>query len=279
MFSAQFSWATPLNSELNPLFEMGIIMGGGYLPDYPGADQSRVRTLAFPTFFYRGKKFRRDRDEGTRARLFGDSKFNLDLSFSGSFPTNATENDARSGMDDLDWLAEIGPRISWVSDKLMDKFEIRLRFPIRAVIRTDFKFTQAIGVNINPGISVRIFDCFSNQNLCFVSLSSDFVSSGVADYFYGVDPKFATPTRPAYNGESGYLKTGLFLGIGRRVDREFSYFIGGSISSLHDNQNEESPLIKANTNYAAFFGISWYFYQSKEKEELLDGQTTPTSNF
>src|SRR5690606_12063214 len=97
---------TSVEVRRRPLLELGIAGGTGYVPDYPASDQSRSRQLIFPVFYYHGKIFRSDRDDGARARLHEDPVFAVDVSGSGTFPTKSSENRAREGMDDLDWMGE-----------------------------------------------------------------------------------------------------------------------------------------------------------------------------
>lgn len=91
-----------------PLFELGVMAGGGYLADYPAADESQFRGLALPYFVYRGEILRSDEKGLLRSRLIHSENFEFDISLDGSFP--ADSNDNRRGLPDLDWLGEIGPR-------------------------------------------------------------------------------------------------------------------------------------------------------------------------
>lgn len=249
-----------------PLYEVGLVYGMGIVPDYPGSDQSRLRYIVVPTFFYRGTTFRRDREEGTRARFFRDKNLSFDLSFSGSFPTNAEDNRAREGMDDLDWLGEIGPRLLWTHK--FGRYVWRIGLPIRGVVSTDFKITKFVGLNFNPSVSLRINHCFKENYRCFFGLDATWISGGVSDYFYSVEAKDVTANRAAYNASSGYLGTGFFTGIAMRFDRTFSAFTGISYNLFHRSKNVDSPLFKAKNAGAVFVGFSWYFYQSEENGSL-----------
>lgn len=250
-----------------PLYELGIVYGMGVSPDYPGSDQSRFRYLAVPTFFYRGSTFRRDRDQGTRAQFFKNKELSFDLSFSGSFPANSEDNRAREGMDDLDWLFEIGPRLLW--SKIYKNYILRIGIPIRSVISTDFKITKAVGLNFNPSIRLRVDQCFNKEMFqCFSGIDATFVTGEVSDYFYQVKGDDITPTRPAYNARSGYLGSDIFSGLAIRFDRTFSMFTGVSYSIYSNNSNEDSPLFKAKNAASVFMGFSWFFYQSGDNEVI-----------
>ena len=79
-----------------PLLELGVAGGGGWLPDYPGSDQSHYHYLAFPVLYYHGKIFRSDRDDGARARVVNRPVLGIDVSGSGAFPVDSSDNRARS---------------------------------------------------------------------------------------------------------------------------------------------------------------------------------------
>lgn len=248
-----------------PLYEVGIAYGMGVTPDYPGSEQSRLRYLAIPTFFYRGTTFRRDQEEGTRARFLKNENLSFDFSFSGSFPANSKDNDARAGMVDLDWLGEIGPRLQWIKN-IKNEYLIRVAVPIRGVFSTDFSYTKIIGTNFNPSLRVRKNNCPTEKIQCFIGIDSTWMSGEVSDYFYSVTQKDATATRPLYNARSGYLGTDLSMAFAYRMDRTFFLFSGLSYSFYEQSKNLESPLFKAKNGYSIFVGFSWFFYQSKENE-------------
>ena len=96
-----------------PLFELGLVGGGGYLPDYPAADESHLRGLALPYFAYRGEIIRSDEKGLLRGRLIQTDDIEFDISLNGSFPVDSDDNDDRRGLPDLDWLGEIGPRVQF----------------------------------------------------------------------------------------------------------------------------------------------------------------------
>ena len=96
-----------------PLFELRVVGGGGYLPDYPAAGQNHFNGIALPFPIYRGDFFRSDSKGLLRGRLIHGRDFELDVSLSGSLDADSDNNDARRGMPDLDHMAELGPRIQW----------------------------------------------------------------------------------------------------------------------------------------------------------------------
>jgi hypothetical protein len=94
-----------------PLWELGLVGGGGYLPDYPAASQNHWRGIGLPYAVYRGD-FLQVGERGIVRGLFLDLRqFEFDLSADASFPVNSSDNKARQGMNDLDTLFEIGPKL------------------------------------------------------------------------------------------------------------------------------------------------------------------------
>ena len=63
-----------------PLFELGVMGGGGYLPDYPAADESQFRGLALPYIAYRGEVLRSDEKGLLRGRLIHTDDVEFDIS-------------------------------------------------------------------------------------------------------------------------------------------------------------------------------------------------------
>ncbi len=246
-----------------PLYEFGAAMGMGYVRDYPGADQGRWRYIGVPSFIYRGHILRNDQ-RGTRARFFKNEKLDLDLSFGASFPANSKDNKAREGMDDLDWLAEVGPRINI---KLLQTSTqtLRLELPIRFVFSTDFAFTQQRGQRFYPQIDLdqRIDDEY-RLNLSF---KMNWATEDLTDYFYQVEQKDVTLDRPEFDAKSGYVGSAVSLSLFYN-DGRLLYGAGSRYSRFDGSTNQNSPLFKDKEALTVFFFFNYFFYQSKEKGSI-----------
>ena len=73
-----------------------------------------------------------------------------------------------------------------------------------------------------------------------------------------------TAERPRYDARSGYMGTSASLAYIYEKDQLGIYFgLGGT--SYKGSANSGSPLHKADYTFAAFFGISYLFYQSEER--------------
>lgn len=246
--------------EAKPLFEWGAAFGGGYVPDYAGADQGRQRFIAFPSFLYRGKILKNDR-RGTRALFISNKSWDFDFSFGASFPLRSKNNDAREGMSDLDWVFEIGPRLTRYfikNDKRIFAFELPLRF----ALSTDFQYTRERGQRMVPQIDYREF---LNLNWRWgMSYRLNYATEQLNDYIYQVETRDVTSERAAFNAQSGYVGQSLSTSIVYRND----YFIGimgMSYSQYHNSINQDSPLLRRKNNSAIFIAFNYFFYQSTEQ--------------
>lgn len=260
-----------------PLWQFGLGGGGGVTPHYPASNQSSLRVLAVPTFRYRGRVLRSD-DDGTRARLIQFEDTEIDLSGAASFPVSSSDNDARRGMPELDWIGEVGPRagVRWrIRSKESKKGDLlRLLFPVRAVFSSDVASIRHRGFVFQPEISFERVLSHSNFLQSEVSVEVDasatIINEGLADYFYGVQPQFATMNRNQYRALSGPLSvsTGLVLSVSPRHGRTAgsSFFVGIRNTSTAVSVNRESPLHKADQTLSFFAGINIYWFSSKDRE-------------
>lgn len=243
-----------------PLYEFGLGGGVAHVPDYPASKEERIKYIFIPTAKYRGKIFRND-DKGTRARIFKVDGFNIDLSFSAAFPANSEENEARQGMNDLDWLFEIGPRLNFDLHKTSSS-ATEFELPIRTVLSTDFSFTRSRGYHLAPRL---VHQKQINQYFQIgASFSLDYVGEELADYFYEVKGSDINEERYRYNAKGGYLGNRISTSIRYRDDKSFT-IVGISYSNYKDAVNENSPLYTSEHNISIFMGFNYLFYESKEQ--------------
>jgi MipA family protein len=254
-------------SELS-LYEFGVMSGGGLLPDYPAAGRSHGKYIIVPTAKYRGESFRvGDGSGGLSFRLLRDTKVRMSVSVSGSFPSSSADNPDRIGMPDLDWIGEFGPKIFVNLTEIESRHQIAIQLPVRYVISTDFKSAAFRGMMVAPSITYGVRN-FLFEKLSFWSeLEFDWVSEGVASYFYHVSPGLALPTRPSYQASGGYLGTSATSGLAYRPG-SFQFFGLVSLDVYSGAPNQSSPLFKNTTSLTFFAGIGFWFSRSEEKGYL-----------
>ena len=248
-----------------PLLELGLAGGGGYLPDYPAADESHGQYIALPYFAYRGKVLRSDEKGLLRGRLIRTRNVEFDISLSGSFAADSDDNEARRGLPDLDYLGEIGPRLQITVARAARDAKIDLEFPVRAVFSTDLSDVQYRGVTFSPAIAYQNHRFFGPTEVK-IGFSASFASEELMSYFYEVEPRFATPTRPAFAADAGYLGSQFEVLATRPLFSRARAFVAARISSHHGATNDGSPLFRDRTTVGIGAGLVISLYQSKRRE-------------
>lgn len=246
-----------------PLYEFGIVGGGGYVPHYPAADQGKVRVLGAPIVRYRGLRFRSDEEDSMKARLFADPLYGFDLSAGGSFPANSKDNNARKGMPDLDWTAELGPRFYFFFYKTK-KFWMRLFLPVRMAFSTDFHDTAYQGLVFAPAINLRYFFDDSQFNSVFFGVTRTHTTHQLQEYFYEVKNRYQTADRSSYHAVSGYMSTNVSLSF-LHEENSKGFYAGIGVGSYKGAANTGSPLHRSDFNYSGFVGFTYTFYKSAER--------------
>ena len=246
------------NPQALPKLEIGVAFGYFHLPDYPGSDESRSRTLGLPSIVYRGEVILADR-EGWRGRFLKSDFYEIDLSFGASFPARSEDNEARVGMPDLDWVGEVGPRLKLHLYK-SPRRKLDLSLPVRYVFSTDIKNWHERGYVFNPEFEYRKtlgkkFSRFFGINLGFTWATEELM-----DYFYEVEPRFATATRPAYDADGGYLGTNASFFLIQRLTKPLTAFVGVSKNYFSDAKNRSSPLHRDVETESFFLGLNWTLY-------------------
>lgn len=251
----------PPKYSTKPLVEIAVAGGLGYVPDYPASNQGRMRYLIFPSIFLRGKVLRNDDEDGSRARIFNDPRYALELSASGSFPVNSGDNRTRYGMPDLEWLGEAGPRL-FVSLYSDHKNSWRTSLAIRGAASTDTRKIHYRGMTLTPAIAYDRKEVWGEHVYFSGRVAPQFASRELQSYFYSVSEADATPSRPFYSAKAGYVETWVSAALG--YEKERIGFYGGGAVDFHDGAaNRASPLFKERVTYAFFVGFRYFFYKSE----------------
>jgi outer membrane protein len=250
-------------SQEKPLWEVGI--GGGFfmMPDYRGSDKTRAYVLPFPYAVYRGGILKVE-DNRISGRIFTSDRVTLDASGYGAVPVRSNDNEARAGMQDLDPTFELGPalRIKLLESK-ENKYRLSMALPLRAVFSTDFRSVRYEGWVFSPRLNVEKDDVIPGTGLYLgVSAGPMFADRGYHNYFYEVEPEYATAARKAYTPGGGYSGSTLTVGLGKNY-KQFIFHAFVSTDFLQGAVFEDSPLVKTKTSLMGGFSISWIFLKSK----------------
>ena len=253
------------DAETVPLWELGVVGGGGYLPDYPAADQNHPRGIVLPYAVYRGDVFRVG-DRGVARGIFADSeRWELDVGVDAAFPVDSDDNDAREGMDDLDYLLEVGPRLTYRFLPPSHRDDFYFSLAGRAVISTDIANWRYEGITVAPRLTYwrnRLLERDFNLSVWIEPL---FGFDGLNDYFYEVRPEDARPDRPAFDADDGYLGTELSFGLSYGFSERLRAFGGVQLGYWNHSANDSSPLHRDDLTVGVGGGLRWSIFTSDER--------------
>lgn len=268
IFFGCFSTYAEISEDLpslvkKPLYEFGIGAGTGFFPHYPAARQGQTRSAAIPTIRYRGLFLRADEEDGVRAKIISDPRYGLELSGSGALPAASNDNDARRGMPDLDLLGEGGPQVYLRLHKESGS-ELRMLFPLRAAVSTDFSNIKYQGYTFSPAIDVRML-LPESYGALRIRFSAMFGSDEYQQYYYDVPQQYATVERSAYRASGGFM--GLRTELGYSVDwGRFAVFTSFGYNDFRWSANTKSPLFTTEHTISGLIGFRWLLYESDLRE-------------
>jgi outer membrane protein len=248
--------------EQKPVWELGVGVGLLYIPDYRGSNESRFYALPYPYVVYRGDILKVDKQK-ISGQIFKTDRILLDVSFYGSVPVDSDKNSARAGMEDLDPTFEIGPALDVTILKNRENhYSLKFSLPVRAVFSTDFSSVTYEGWVVSPRLNFEKGDIIPQTGLDLgVSLGPMFADSGYHDYYYTVEPGYATAWRPAYDADGGYSGSTLTVGLSKSYKQlRFNAFV--SADFLDGAVFDDSPLVKTRTSIMSGVSVSWIFFKS-----------------
>jgi outer membrane protein len=248
-----------------PLWELGIGVGSLHTPHYRGSNSEADILLPFPYVIYRGSFLQIDREEGVRGKLFNNEAVRIDLSLAGNVPVPDTDEGARSGMDALDPLLEIGAELIidlWRASDRDHSFSFNV--PLRLVYSVGDPLLEFQGITLSPYLNYKI----SQEDLGLLwrysaSIGPIFANSRYNDYFYEVNPEFVTPERAEYHADSGYGGSRVTLSVKRHAQK---YMIGAF--ARYDNLDgavfQDSPLVETRDYFVFGLVFGWVLGASDE---------------
>lgn len=252
-------------AEQLPLWEAGAGVAGIDFPQYRGSDERSTYALPVPYAIYRGDILKVDRQR-MRGLFFHNDHVELDVSVNGSVPVK--DNAARRGMPDLDPTLELGPTLNFrLYESKSNEARLELRLPVRSVSATDFSYMHDVGWMFQPKLNLDL-DHVLNKNGwgAGMSLGSIFTDRRYNQYFYGVEPRYVRPDRPAYAAGSGYAGSQFVISLSRRLPK---MWISGFVKwdTLRGAVFKASPLVKSEEGVTAGFVISWVLSESTTRVE------------
>lgn len=259
------------NLRKSPLWELGLGGGGTFTPDYPASDQQHLWAIPFPYAIYRGEILHSDRRGSTRARFYKTTNYEFNFSAGGGLPSSSAQNAARAGMPDLEWLGELGPRLTVDLYSKPERSLLRFGLPFRMAFSSNFEHLRDQGWVIAPELLYDLPHIFGSRFDAFALLTVNFSDRRFANYFYGVEPAYARPERPPYAARGGYLNSDLSFGLAMPLlENRLRLFTVGAIQSFDGSANQASPLYRTTLSYSFSTVIIWVFARSDDKVHSED---------
>jgi len=251
--------------QQKPLWELGIGSAIMQLPYYRGSDTGRGYLLPYPYLVYRGDYLNVDRD-GVHGLLYRSEDIVLDLSLAGGVPVPSDQDGPRQGMPDLSPSIEFGPSLDlrlWHDEQQHKGQKLWLRLPLRAAYSIDGRDSAHQGWIFAPYLEFSR-ESYAAKLEYSLSIGPMFADKNYHDYFYGVEPAYATPTRPAYRGSSGYNGSRITLLVQKRINNlSLTGFL--RLDSLKGAAFTDSPLLQSRRYHIIGFAISWVLSQSDKR--------------
>ncbi len=245
-----------------PLWELGVGIGFLQMPDYRGSDKIRSYFLPYPYVVYRGGILKVE-EQRISGRIFNTERVTLNFSGYGAVPVKSSDNSARAGMPDLDPTFEIGPALDvTILDNRENHYSLKFALPMRAVFSTDFSSVTYEGWLVSPRLNFEKGDIIPKTGLHLgISAGPLFADSGYHEYYYTVEPAYATAFRPAYDADGGYSGSTLTIGLSKSYKQlRFNAFV--SADFLDGAVFDDSPLVKTRTSIMSGVSVSWVFFKS-----------------
>ncbi len=252
-----------------PLWELRGVGFGQNFPAYPSSSEQNLTLLPIPVPVYRGKVFRfgEDLEDIATGRIIHRERIKLSIGFNLSFPEDSDELNAREGMEDLDLLGEIGPNLLLtLAGGEEEDDELTLSLQVRGAVSADGLDPKGRGFVFNPELEYKIGDAFGTQNEIRFRVSPTWASSNYMNFFYGVDPQFATPVRPEFDASSGYLNTEFLVGVKRNISKRLQFKASARLWVNKGAANDSSPLYRRDYNRGVRAAFVWTLAESKRRK-------------
>lgn len=238
------------DNEAPALWELRFAGFGRYAPVYPGADESDLTVLPIPIPVYRGSflSFGENLDQVARGDITETRRMRVGLDLDFTFGESSENIAVRRGMPDLDFMIELGPELELrLSDRTPEQGEFFMAMQLRAAISLDGLSTSSRGYALSPELEYRRDQAFGGDNVLSLRFRPTWASDAYMDYYYEVEPRFATAFRAAFDANSGYLGSRLTAALTRQINEKLILGISASWYLNHGAENETSPLFRSNS--------------------------------
>ena len=250
------------------LMELRVVGFSQYFPSYPSSASQNLTVLPLPLPVYRGRflQFGENLENLAKGKLIESSRVDLSIGVNASFPEDSDNLDRRRGMPDLDFLLEAGPELRIaLGDPSNDERDLTLSMQVRAAASIDRSDIKGRGVIFNPELEYRLRNVFDEKTELRFRVSPAWATRDYMDYYFGVADEFATPERPAYSTEPGYLNTEFLVGLQRRLSERLELRTSLRLWVNEGSANRHSPLYERDYDRGIRMSLFWTAWQSKRK--------------
>lgn len=256
-------WPLSLAAAEQPYIEVGGALINQYLADYRGSSRYQLKVLPAPYALYVGRWLKADRG-GLRSDLIANNRVEVGVSLSASLGGDSDGNPIREGMPELGIPFELGPTVNINLTGVDFREGWALRLPLRGVAAWEGG-VNGVGFLFAPHLAYRMSDVghgwrfSSNVGLLFAD-------GRYHDYFYGVEPRYATAERPAYNAEGGYSGAFAEFYVYRRFgDTRLAFGIRGD--ALNGATFADSPLMETEHSFSVSVVLVRTFWRNRPRGE------------
>jgi outer membrane scaffolding protein for murein synthesis (MipA/OmpV family) len=248
--------------EPAPRWEVGVVAFGVSQQAWPGASAQVRRAYPLPYAFYRGPVLRVDQDT-VGLRAMKTPGFELDVGFAGAFGSRAQDIPARRGMPDLGTLVEFGPRGTWQLGRSGSGTRWQFELPLRGVFDVDARGASR-GFTLEPRLEAQNLDVAGWKMTTSASVLLG--DQRINDTVFGVDPRYATAARPAWEGRPGLVAWRLSFSASRALSPSWHLFTFARADNVSGAANFGSPLVERRIGVTAGAGLRWTMLQSRRAE-------------
>lgn len=261
--------AAAAEAQREPLWEVNLAGYSQFGEAYPASEDAQLDVVPLPYPIFRGKFLRigDETDKPVTTRIFRRDRVKLDFDFGLNFPVDSKDVDARTGMPDLDLLLEAGPELELQFANQIAGGDLYLALQARGaasldgldpsgrgfIASSELKYIRPFG---SPGTELKI------------RLTPEFASREYMEFFYGVEPQFATADRPAYRASAGYLGTRLTFSLGHEFTDRFEIRTGVRLGLYQGARNEDSPLFTRETTSSFYLAFLWKYWESERRAPI-----------
>jgi hypothetical protein len=231
--------------DLPSLWELRLAAFGQHAPVYPGSADPNVTLLPIPVPVYRGSflNFGENLDQVARGEITETRRLRLGVDLDFTFGEDSADIPVRRGMPDLNFMLEIGPELEIKLDnRTPEQGELLLAF-----------------------LEYRRDQVFGGDNLLSLRWKPTWASEDFMDYYYEVDPLFATTERPAFDATGGYLGSKFTAALTRQINERLVFGISASYFLNSGAENELSPLYLDDSGFSIQAAFIWTLWESERR--------------